>query len=271
VDNQKTSLSQAACRVLNEPEPSTKVTYTRLFAKAWRNGEITGFGEAAPPDRPARPARPELLSPRNMPKRKMGSRAGKIAMLHAIAHIELNAIDIAWDAVARFGTQEELGKAFCDDWVAVADDEAIHFQLLADRLSNFEAAYGDLPAHDGLWEMAIKTAHGPLQRMALMPMLFEARGLDTTPVTVERLQRQGDDETAVILGRIAADEVSHVGAGVRWFEHLAQRQGLDPIETFKNLVTENTANVLKGPFNRQARDAAGMDPAYYSWKEEKKN
>jgi uncharacterized ferritin-like protein (DUF455 family) len=262
------TLSEAACWVLNEPDPALKVSLTQTYAKAWRDGGLSRFGEHIPPQRPARPARPKLRSPRDMPKRKIGGRAGRIALLHAIAHIELNAIDIAWDAVARFGGHKNLGTPFCNDWVAVADDEAIHFQLLADHLKNLDAAYGDLPAHDGLWETAVKTAHDPMVRMALMPMLFEARGLDTTPATIDRLEKKGDIETAQIMARIARDEVSHVAAGVKWFEHLAGLQNLDAVDTFKGLVTENTVRVLKGPFNQQARDSAGMKRAYYDWVED---
>ncbi|MCW9033131.1 MAG: ferritin-like domain-containing protein [Rhodospirillales bacterium] len=256
-----TSLCEAACIVLNEPTPSEKVAKTRLYAQAWRQREITEVGSASPPDHPARPNKPELLAPREMPKRKTGSKAGKIALLHAIAHIELNAIDIAWDAVARFGP--EMPKEFSDDWVMVADDEATHFQLLVDRLSSFDAAYGDHPAHNGLWDTATKTSDDVMRRMGLMPMLFEARGLDTTPASVERLTRQGDDETATIMARICEDEISHVAAGVKWFEHLAEQRGLEPIETFKTLVTQNTKTALKPPYNTEARDRAGMNRCYY--------
>ncbi len=254
-------LSEAACLVLNEQSPAEKVAKTRLYAQAWRDGEITEVGRASPPEHPARPARPELLSPRHMPKRKSAAGAGKIALLHAIAHIELNAIDIAWDAVARFGP--DMPKEFCDDWVRVADDEATHFELLENRLNSLGANYGDLPAHNGLWDTAVKTSDDVLRRMGLMPMLFEARGLDTTPATVERLTKQGDCETAQIMARICEDEISHVAAGVRWFEHLTKQRGLHPINTFKELVIQNTKSVLKPPFNTQARDRAGMDREYY--------
>ena len=163
-----------------------------------------------------------------MPKRRaFGSPAGRIALLHALAHIELNAIDLGWDIVARFSS-EALPRAFFDDWVGVASEEAVHFELLARRLGDFGARYGDLPAHDGLWEAAAATADDLLARLAVVPLVLEARGLDVTPEMAARLERVGDPESAALLRRIYRDEIGHVAAGVRWFDRLCRRPGAGP-------------------------------------------
>ena len=197
-----------------------------------------------------------------MPKRSTGGQKGRIGLLHALAHIELNAIDLAWDIIARF-TAEDLPRAFYDDWVQVALEEAEHFAMLAEQLEAEGAGYGDLPAHDGLWEAAIKTSADLLARLALVPMVLEARGLDTTPKTVEKLRHQGEDAAAAMLEHIAEEEIPHVAAGVRWFEYLAGRRGVEPVATFRALIDKHLSGSLKPPFNEKARDRAGMARAYY--------
>ena len=178
------TLAAGAVAVLAAAEPAAKVALSREVAEAWRGGDLM-IGNADPPPRPARPPRPLLRSPRDMPKRRnFGSPAGRIALLHALAHIELNAIDLAWDLIARFGVRGSATgwpRAFFDDWVAVAAEEAEHFSLLSDRLAALGSVYGDLPAHDGLWEAAAATAHDLLARLAVVPLVLEARGLDVTP------------------------------------------------------------------------------------------
>lgn len=256
------TLSQAALRVLGAGSPAAKVDLTRAFATDWREGRIADIGTATPPDRPARPERPELRAPRDMPRRSQGSRQGTVAFLHAIAHIELNAIDLAWDILARF-PGEDMPRAFHDDWVDVAADEAEHFALLETRLGELGSSYGALPAHDGLWEAAEKTADDLMARLAVVPMNLEARGLDTTPAAVSRFRRHGDTASAGILDFIAGEEVAHVAAGVRWFEFLAERRGIDCHAAFRDLIAARFKGRLKGPFNRDARTAAGMDSAYY--------
>lgn len=256
------TLTEAACGVLAAPEPAEKVRLTYLYAKAWQNGEISELGNTGPPDRPGRPPKPQLCIPADMPKRSKGSGKRRTALIHAIAHIELNAIDLAWDVVARF-VDENLPKAFSDDWVQVAVDEAKHFEMLVARLQELEADYGDFPAHDGLWEAALSTRDDVLDRLVLVPMALEARGLDTTPATVERLKSNGDEITADIMFQIAEDEVSHVAAGVRWFEYVCEKRGLDPVPTFKTRITKTLKGRLKPPFNHAARDLAGMNRAYY--------
>jgi uncharacterized ferritin-like protein (DUF455 family) len=198
-----------------------------------------------------------------MPRRRnFGSPAGRIALLHALAHIELNAIDLAWDIIARFA-DAETPREFCDDWVGVAAEEAEHFALLADRLRALGAAYGELPAHDGLWEAAAATAHDLLARLAVVPLVLEARGLDVTPEMILRLERADDRASAAILRRLYEDEIGHVAVGARWFERLCRQRGLAPEAAFHDRVRRYFSGVLKPPFNREARDAAGFPAAYY--------
>ncbi len=220
-------------------------------------------GHAVPPPHPARPQHPVLRPPKEMPKRRaFGSQAGRIALLHALAHIELNAVDLGWDIVARF-SGEDLPRAFFDDWVGVAAEEAIHFGLLSGRLADLGAHYGDLPAHDGLWEAARATADDLLARLAVVPLVLEARGLDVTPEMAARLERVGDAQSAAILRRIYRDEIGHVAVGLRWFDRLCRSRGLDPEEVFHERVRSCFKGDLKPPFNYEARYAAGFPPHYY--------
>jgi uncharacterized ferritin-like protein (DUF455 family) len=221
------------------------------------------LGQAVPPPRPARPEHPLLRPPKEMAKRRaFGSRLGRIALLHALAHIELNAVDLAWDLVAR-SAGEGLPGDFFDDWVGVAAEEACHFELLADRLAELGTRYGDLPAHDGLWEAAAATANDLLARLAVVPLVLEARGLDVTPQMVAQLERVGDRESAAILRRIYRDEIGHVTTGVRWFDRRCLVRGLDPEAVFQERVRRFFKGDLKPPFNHEARAAAGFPAHYY--------
>lgn len=258
------TLSAAACAVLLAAAPAEKVRLTRHHADAWKTGLIGEIGSDTPPARPARPERPQLMLPKDMPKRSKGGVRGRIALLHALAHIELNAIDLAWDIIARFGAAEDLPRAFFDDWVQVAVDEALHFELLERRLADLGAAYGDLPAHDGLWRAATSTAGDLLDRLALVPMTHEARGLDTTPPTMERLNANGDPETVAVLDIIYRDEITHVAAGVRWFRHVCAARGLVPETEYQARLPRLHPGGLKGPFNAEARGAAGMPAEWYA-------
>ena len=214
-----------------------------------------------PPDRPARPDRPALLSPRDMPRRrKAGAETSRIALLHALAHIELNAVDLAWDLIARF---EAPGDGYYDDWVSVADEEATHHGLLSERLAEYGAAYGDLPAHDGLWEASVKTAHDLLARLAVVPMVMEARGLDVTPPMIQSLSRAGDHASAAVLRIVYRDEIGHVEIGRRWFEQVCRQRGLAPITEWHDLVRRHYRALLKRPFNDAARLEAGFDAAFW--------
>ena len=255
-------LSEAACNVLNAADPARKVDLSEIYAKDYAAGNLSEIGTCRPPDRPARPLRPELGRPGDMKRRRIGTPEGRIAFIHAIAHIELNAIDLAWDMVARF-TAVELPDAFYADWVGVAADEARHFTLLADYLQRGGAAYGDLPAHGGLWEAAAQTSDDILARLALVPLVLEARGLDTTPAAIAKLTGAGDRDAAAILKTIAAEEIPHVAAGVRWFEYMCAARDLEPKSTYQRLVRARFKGALKPPFATAARSAAGFDPAWY--------
>ena len=255
------SLRQGAVAVLETPVPADKIALTHALASAWREGALPLGPAVTPPPRPARPPRPELRLPRDMPKRRAGgASASRIALLHALAHIELNAIDLAWDLIARFPPP---GPGFSADWLGVAADEARHYTLLAGRLAELGAEYGDLPAHDGLWRAAEGTAHDLLARLAVVPMVLEARGLDVTPPMIANLTQAGDHDSAAILRVIYADEIGHVAIGRRWFDAVCATRGLAPEPTWQDLVRHHYRGVLKRPFNHQAREAAGLRSASY--------
>jgi uncharacterized ferritin-like protein (DUF455 family) len=257
------TLTDAAVRTLETAVPAAKAAAAHEMAAGWRAGNMA-VGDTLPPDRPARPPRPELRPPRDMPKRGRGHTiAGRIALLHALAHIELNAIDLACDLIARFAGQG-LPNEFYEDWVMVADEEATHFTLLGERLATLDAAYGDLPAHDGLWEAATETAGDLLARLAIVPLVLEARGLDVTPAMIASLRRAGDEDSAKVLERIYTDEIGHVAAGRRCFEALCAEDGKDPAATWQALVRTHFRGALKPPFNAEARDEAGFPADYYA-------
>jgi uncharacterized ferritin-like protein (DUF455 family) len=256
-------LAQGACGILNAAEPAEKVSRALVLAAVWREGRAGFVSSTSPPQRPARPDRPLLLPPRDMPKRKVGgSQDKRVALLHALAHIELNAIDLAWDMIARFG-MADTPRAFFDDWVTVGEEEAIHFSLLRGRLNELGADYGDLPAHDGLWQAAAETAHDLLARLAIVPLVLEARGLDVTPATIAQFRDAGDEQSADILDRIYQDEIGHVAAGMRWFHHFAEAAGLDSKRAWQERVRRHFKGTLKPPFNDAARSDAGFDPEFY--------
>jgi uncharacterized ferritin-like protein (DUF455 family) len=259
----RASLTAAAVAILETADPAAKATASRELAAVWGTGGLA-IGDSSPPPRPARPPRPVLRPPREMPRRRaFGSIAGRIALLHALAHIELNAIDLAWDLLARFAGIG-LPRKFFDDWVAVAGEEAAHFSLLSRRLHDCGAAYGDLPAHDGLWEAAAATAGDLLARLAVVPLVLEARALDVTPQIAARREAAGDRESALILERIAREEIGHVAVGRRWFVRLCRERGFVPEAAFRDRVARYFNGELKPPFNRKARDAAGLPTAWYA-------
>jgi len=252
-------LHAAAQACLRAAEPGRKVALTLEAAEAFAAGTFAPTYASESPEpiaMPGRPARPRLVHPRDLPKRGMGTAEGRAAFVHAIAHIEFNAIDLAWDAVYRF---RGLPAQFYADWVGVAADEARHFMLLRARLIELGFDYGDFDAHNGLWEMAEKTAHDGLSRMALVPRVLEARGLDVTPGMIVRLRGLGDHATADILELILREEIGHVAAGSRWFRWYCERAGVEPATRFRELLAEYARAVLHGPFNLDARSAAGFD------------
>lgn len=255
-----TSLFDAARACLDAGTPETKQAATFTAAAAYARGELIPVETAAAPEpirMPGRPARPRLVHPRDLPRRGFGSKEGLAAFVHAVAHIEFNAIDLAWDAVYRF---RGMPDDFYADWVGVAADEARHFALLRERLHQLGHDYGDFDAHNGLWEMAEKTAHDGLARMALVPRVLEARGLDVTPGMIAKLRAMGEHATADILDVILREEVAHVAAGSRWYRWHCERAGVDARAKFRELLAEFARPVLYGPFNLDARAAAGFDP-----------
>jgi uncharacterized ferritin-like protein (DUF455 family) len=253
------SLFDVARACLDATSPDQKVERTAAALSAFTRGDLGIPIVAAEPDAitmPGRPARPGLVHPRELSRRGLGSTHGRAAFIHSIAHIELNAIDLAWDAVYRF---RGLPADYYADWIAVAADEARHFVMLRDRLRDFGHDYGDFDAHNGLWEMAEKTAHDGLARMALVPRVLEARGLDVTPAMIAKLRVLGDGVTADILATILREEIAHVAAGSRWFRWHCERAGVDPPTRFRELLDEYAHGSLRGPFNRDARLAAGFE------------
>lgn len=212
---------------------------------------------APPVDQPGRPARPELIDPARVPRRRLGSPAGRAALVHAIAHIEFNAINLALDATCRF---RDMPWDYYADWISVAADEARHFGMLTLRLADLGVAYGDFPAHNGLWEMAERTANSCLVRMALVPRVLEARGLDVTPGMITRLRQCGDEETIGVLEIILAEEIAHVAIGTRWFRYCCVLEGKEPATTFFHLLQTCNTGTVRGPFNTPARLSAGFTP-----------
>ncbi|TCV94627.1 uncharacterized ferritin-like protein (DUF455 family) [Luteibacter rhizovicinus] len=262
-----TDLHAAAKRCLDAVDPAEKV---RLSFETWQrllDGELRPDVDAPGPEPvgpPGRPPLPRLISPRDLAQRGLGTAEGRAALVHAIAHIEFNAINLAWDAVYRYRGKPE---GFYRDWASCANDEARHYTMLASRLAELGHAYGDFDAHNGLWDMAEKTAHSDTARMALVPRVLEARGLDVTPGMIERLKRQGDDPTVAILDVILREEVAHVAAGTRWFHWCCERDGVESRATFVALLDEYMHGSLRGPFNRPARREAGFSELELEWLE----
>jgi uncharacterized ferritin-like protein (DUF455 family) len=260
------TLSEMAVGVLTTADGRAKTALGRSHAAAWfaarERGTPLPIGRASPPLRPARPERPELLAPKDVPRRRPGSPAGRIALLHAVAHIELNAVDLHWDIIARFADQP-MPLGFYDDWVKAADEEAKHFNLVSDCLEAMGSHYGALPAHAGMWRAAEDTATDLLGRLAVVPMVLEARGLDVTPGMIEIFARAGEARPLAALEVIYAEEVSHVAYGSKWFNWLCGRAGSDPKEVFHALVRRYFHGQLKPPFNEAKRADAGLPPDFY--------
>ncbi|WAT17052.1 ferritin-like domain-containing protein [Aurantiacibacter sp. MUD11] len=255
-------LSQAIRAALLTGDKRGKVKATRALVRAWRRGELPTRFSVAMPDRPAWPDEVQVLPPGRMPKRgKGGSARNRIALWHSLAHIEFVAIDLALDMVGRFGG--EMGEGFIADFLSVAADEAMHFAVIERHLANQGAAYGDLPVHGGLWRSAEETAYDVGARLAVVPMVLEARGLDVTPATLERVKSQGDERGAAILQRILDDEIRHVAAGASHFDAFCRKRGKEPKNHWKMLVKRHFHGALKPPFNDSARLAAGLSREFY--------
>jgi len=261
-----TCLAEMAAEVLRTADGREKTALARRHAATWFEARAAGapipVGTASPPDNPARPDRPELKSPRDVPRRRPGTPAGRIALLHAVAHIELNAVDLHWDIIARFG-HVPMPAGFYDDWVKAADEEAKHFNLVCDCLERMNSHYGALPAHAGMWRAAEDTKDDLLGRLAVVPMVLEARGLDVTPGMIAIFEKAGDAAAVDSLRTIYAEEVGHVAYGSKWFHFLCGRADSDPKEVFHRLVRRYFHGALKPPFNEEKRAEAGIPPDFY--------
>lgn len=258
------SLRGGATAAILAADLDLKTALAQETARRWfaRTLSMRSPRDPALPLRPGRPAKPELIPPRHMEKRSLHTLKGRIALLHALAHIELNAVDLALDIVARF-TTERVPHSFFDGWMQVAFEEAKHFRLVRDRLRELGADYGDLPAHDGLWQAAHDTRNDLTARLAVVPLILEARGLDVTPTLQAKMRETGDDASADILDIIYNDEKGHVAVGAKWFRFLCAREKKDPSVAFKELVRLNFRSPLKPPFNDVARAEAGLTPSFY--------
>jgi uncharacterized ferritin-like protein (DUF455 family) len=260
------TLADLAVSVLTTADGRAKTALGRAHAATWfaarGAGESLAIGTAMPPVRPARPEKPELLPPKDVPRRRPGSPDGRIALLHAVAHIELNAVDLHWDIIARFAHQP-MPLGFYDDWVKAADEEAKHFNLICDCLEAMGSHYGALPAHAGMWRAAEDTAQDLLGRLAVVPMVLEARGLDVTPGMIDVFRKANQAQAVAALEVIYAEEVAHVTYGSKWFNWLCGRDGTDPKEVFHRLVRQYFHGPLKPPFNEAKRADAGLPPDFY--------
>jgi uncharacterized ferritin-like protein (DUF455 family) len=263
-DTEIVSLRGGAIAAIGSPDLDRKTEIAQETARRWVARRLSLRSPLDPdlPDRPGRPARPKLIPPKQMEKRSLHTIKGRVALLHAIAHIELNAVDLALDIVARFAT-EPVPNSFFDGWMQVAFEEAKHFRLVRSRLQDLGADYGDLPAHDGLWQAAHATRNDLTARLAVVPLILEARGLDVTPALQAKMRETGDLESAAVLDIIYNDEKGHVAVGAKWFRFLCAREKRDPARTFHELVRANFRGPLKAPFNDIARAEAGLTPSFY--------
>lgn len=267
--SQPETVRAASLAVLNTANAREKAAQARQAAELWRHGKLIRNAqldkslENSWPDRPARPEKPQLLEPRDMPRRKITGENGRKAQLHSLAHIELNAIDLAFDLVGRF-VDAPLPDDFISDWMQVGADEARHFLMLDDRLAELGMHYGDLPAHDGLWQAAFDTRHDLAARLAIVPLVLEARGLDVTPTMMARFKAANDDKSAKMLEIIYEDEKTHVAAGANWFTRLCAINAETPETCFKAKVARYFTGQLKPPFNVAARTEAGLPEHYYA-------
>lgn len=258
------SLRGGAVEAIRAADLEIKTELAQEAARRWQRRTLSLRSplDRPVPLRPGRPEKPELTPPTQVKRRSLGSLKGRIALLHSIAHIELNAVDLALDIVARFAT-EQVPNSFFDGWMRVAFEEAKHFRLVRQRLNDLGADYGDLPAHDGLWQAAHDTRNDLTARLAVVPLILEARGLDVTPALQAKMRETGDFESAAVLDIIYEDEKGHVAVGAKWFRFLCAREKKDPAATFQALVRSNFRGPLKAPFNDIARAEAGLTPSFY--------
>lgn len=257
------TISNSLRAALLTSDPGAKIMATRKLVREWRKGKLSFSFETAMPHRPSWPEHPVLLPARDMPRRNAGGQLkGQVALWHSLAHIEFIAIDLALDICGRFGA--EMGTEFVTDFLAVAADEAMHFALCARKLQTLGSFYGALPAHAGLWQAADDTRHDVAARLAIVPMVLEARGLDVTPGTIAKLKGVGDGNGVAILERILADEIHHVAYGVKHYNAWCANHQFEPAEHWKRLIKSYFRGSVKGPFNNSAREKAGLTRSFLS-------
>lgn len=250
------NLYQQSYQALMHDNTGEKRELIKALLLSWKNAELNrGHSELVKIEVPGRPEKPDLIHPNEIKQRKLGSELGRATLIHAILHIEFNAINLALDAVYRF---RDMPDQYYSDWLLVASEESYHFSLLEKRLNDLGYSYGDMPAHNGLWEMVLKTDHDVLIRMALVPRVLEARGLDVTPGMIERLKKVGDTETVDILKIILRDEIGHVAIGSHWFKYCCELKNQEPEQTFRDLLIEYMGRGPNGPLHEEARLQAGF-------------
>lgn len=253
----QTSLFKRAEQCLKACKPSEKISLSYETEAAWKDKHLS-LEKVSPIlsfDEPGRPEKPELVAPRELNRRKITTEEGHAALIHSICHIEFNAINLGWDAVYRF---QDMPEGFYDDWIKVAKEEACHYELLSQHLNSLGYEYGDFSAHNGLWESALITAFDPMVRMALVPRVLEARGLDVTPGIVKKLKGIGDKKAVDILAIVHRDEIGHVEIGTKWFRYLCEQRGLNSEQIFKELIEKYMKGTLRGPFDHDVRKQAGF-------------
>lgn len=265
------TITEAACQVLRAHVPEDKTRLAHEMAFNWRTHSLSFENPApqtTPPTHPGRPEAPELVEMQNVKRRRLGSIEGRCALLHAIAHIEFNAINLAADMVARYAHDTRIDDAhrheFISDWVGVCNDEARHFNMVNTRLNDLGSHYGSLPAHNGLWEAAISTKNDIASRLVVAPMVLEARGLDVTPNMIQKLKNVNDHVSADILEIIYTEEIGHVAAGMRWFSYICTQENRDMTPYFKSMVNQHFSGNIKPPFNEKARKMAGLPRSFYT-------
>jgi len=259
------SLQDYAIAIIKNPSPRQKVILAHEADMAWRSGTLPASLPLRPPPIPEQPGRPDtpvLRSPREMPKRKAGSQAGLIALIHALVHIELNAIDMAFDLIARW-SDTSLPVEFLDEALKIGVEEAQHFEMINARLEGLGVHYGDLPAHGNLWDAIIQTSHDLLARLAIVPLVLEARGLDVSPKMIAQVKARDELEIASTMDIIYHDEITHVAFGAKWFEYICEQKNIDARDMFHLLVKKYFKGHLKPPFNEKARQMAGLEPDFY--------
>lgn len=263
-DATRSPLPERVARCLLESEPESKAAMTQRLWADWQARQVCACEQTARTGirLPGRPSKPQLVSPLQVPRRRLGSHEGRAAMIHAITHIEFNAINLALDAAHRFAG---MPIDYYADWLRVAAEEAMHFGLLNQHLASLGYRYGDFAAHEGLWEMAQKTTHDPLLRMAMVPRVLEARGLDATPAITRKLQQIGDIRAVEILTMIERDEIGHVAVGSRWFAYLCAQRGLEPAATFRQLLIDYDIPPPRLPINIEGRRQGGFSEAELTW------